>query len=222
MRRTRIVCTIGPSSSTPSVLKAMVVAGMDVARFNFSHGDADSHRRSAELVRGAAAATGRTVALLGDLQGPKIRTGPLDSALVRLTRGQKLALVTERTGGDQLEITVSHRELVEALKPKDRVLVDDGQIELKVSSTNGTRAECVVTRGGLLGERKGITAPGRPLSMPATTEKDMDDIRLAVELDLDYLGLSFVRRPSDVAECRVVLEGLKSKMPIIAKLEKFE
>ena len=222
MRRTRIVCTIGPSSSTPTVLKAMVVAGMDAARFNFSHGDADSHRRNAALVRGAASATGRTVALIGDLQGPKIRTGPLDSALVRLTRGQKVALVTERTGSNQLEITVSHRELVEALKPRDRVLVDDGQIELKVSSTNGTRAECVVTRGGLLGERKGISVPGRPLSMPAITDKDRDDIRLAVELRLDYLALSFVRHPGDVMQCRAALDELNSRMPVIAKLEKFE
>lgn len=225
MKRTRIVCTIGPSSATPSVLKAMVVAGMDVARFNFSHSDADSHRRNADLVRAAAAAAGRTVALIGDLQGPKIRTGSLESALVRLTRGQKVALVAGRAEGGPgrpVEIAVSHRELVEALKPSDRVLVDDGQIELKVASANGARAECVVTRGGLLGERKGITVPGRPLSLPAITDKDRDDIRLAVELGMDYLALSFVRHAGDVNQCRAALDELKSRMPLIAKLEKVE
>ena len=221
-RRTRIVCTIGPSSSTPTVLKAMVVAGMDVARFNFSHGDADSHRRSAELVRSASAAVGKPVALLGDLQGPKIRTGPLDTSLVRLARSQKIALVSERTGGNELEVPVSHAELVEAVKPGDRVLVDDGQIEMKVTSTDGLRAQCVVTRGGFLGERKGITVPGRLLSLPAITDKDVEDIHLAVELGLDFLALSFVRHPGDVAQCRSVLQSAGSRIPIIAKLEKSE
>jgi len=221
-RKTRIVCTIGPSSSTPTVLKAMVVAGMDVARFNFSHGDADSHRRSAELVRAASTAAGRPVALLGDLQGPKIRTGTFDSSLIRLARGQKVALVNERSGGADVEISVSHPELVEAVRAGDRVLVDDGQIELKVTSGDGSRARCVVTRGGFLGERKGITVPGRPLSLPAITEKDMEDISLAVELGLDYLALSFVRQPADIAECRSILQKLGAHIPVIAKLEKFE
>ena len=204
----------------------MVAAGMDVARLNFSHGDSASHRSAAAAVRAAAAATGRHVAILGDLQGPKIRTGPLESPLVRLTRGQKVALVpqgTAKSGGPAgLEIGVSHAELVAAVRPQDRVLVDDGQIELRVSSVKGMRADCIVTRGGLLAERKGITVPGLSLPLPALTDKDLEDLELGVELQLDYVALSFVRSPKDVIECRSAVERLGARIPIIAKLEKSE
>jgi pyruvate kinase len=221
IRRTRIVCTIGPSSSSPAVLRAMVQAGMDVARLNFSHGDHATHREAAANVREAAESAGRYVALLGDLQGPKIRTGSLESAFQRLVRGRPVTLVAapKRAAG---EIEVSHPELVEALRQGDRVLLDDGRIELLVRSHSDDRAECSVLRGGLLGERKGISVPGRPLPLPALTEKDLEDLKLAVELGVDYLALSFVRRPEDVAICQQHLAGLNCSVPVIAKLEKLE
>src|SRR5437588_303490 len=150
IRRTRIVCTIGPSSASPTILRTMVQSGMDVARLNFSHGDHATHGQAAEDVRAAADAVGRPVAILGDLQGPKIRTGPLDSAFMRLARGRQVLLV----GGPRSaanEIEVSHPELVDALRPGDRVLIDDGRIELVVKSIFTGRAECSVVRGGLLG-----------------------------------------------------------------------
>jgi uncharacterized protein YjbI with pentapeptide repeats len=180
IRRTRIVCTIGPSSASPAVLKNLLKAGMDVARLNFSHGDHATHRQAAADVRAAAEEADRPVALLGDLQGPKIRTGALESGFQRLVRGRRVFLI----GGpreSENEIEVSHAELVEALRVNDRVLIDDGRIELVVRGRSKGRAECSVVRGGLLGERKGVSVPGRPLPMPALTEKDLSD------LDLSYV-----------------------------------
>ena len=201
IRSTRIVCTIGPSSSSPAVLKKMILAGMDVARLNFSHGDPDTHRRAAADVKAAAEAVGRPIALMGDLQGPKIRTGALDTAFQRLVRGRTVTLTAGRRT-DASDIEVSHRELVDAVRPGDRVLLDDGRIELTVREVSPGLAACYVTRGGLLGERKGVSVPGRTLQLPAMTDKDVNDLRLAVELDVDYVALSFVRRPADVLECR--------------------
>ena len=221
VRRTRIVCTIGPSSASPRVLKAMITAGMDVARLNFSHGDPETHRQAAANVRVAAQELGRPVALLGDLQGPKIRTGALESSFQRLVRGRSVALVAgKREAPDDIE--VSHPELVRALHRGDRVLLDDGRIELSCQSAVDGRAQCSVVRGGLLGERKGVSVPGRPLPLPALTAKDLEDLKLAVELGVDYVALSFVRRAEDVVICQEHLGGLGCKTPVIAKLEKLE
>src|SRR5438128_4169108 len=199
----------------------MIQAGMDVARLNFSHGDANAHREAAANVREAAEAVGRPVALLGDLQGPKIRTGPLEGTFRRLVRGRAVALVGGGASGpDQIE--VSHVELVQALRVGDRVLLDDGRIELAVRAVSDGRAEASVVRGGLLGERKGISVPGRPLPLPALTEKDLEDLRLAMELDVDYLALSFVRRAEDIVICQQHITGHNKTVPVIAKLEKLE
>jgi pyruvate kinase len=234
VRRTRIVCTLGPASSSPAVLRTMIAAGMDVARLNFSHGDHATHRQVAADVREAAEAMDRPIALLGDLQGPKIRTGPLESAFIRLVRGRTVILTGEsRTRraqdshskrGPQADnhIEISHPELVEALQRGDHVLLDDGRIELVVRSVDGRSAECSVVRGGLLGERKGVSVPGRPLPMPALTDKDLEDLKLAVELRVDWIALSFVRQPEDILLCQKHLGDLACKVPVIAKLEKLE
>jgi len=221
VRRTRIVCTIGPSSSSPQVLRAMIQAGMDVGRLNFSHGDAEAHRQAAANVREAAEAVGRPVALLGDLQGPKIRTGAVEGTFQRLVRGRSVALVAHHTETPD-DIEVSHVELVQALRVGDHVLLDDGRIELAVRSVDDGRAEASIVRGGLLGERKGISVPGRALPLPALTEKDMHDLKLAVELEVDYVALSFVRRPEDVLMCQQHITGHNRNIPVIAKLEKLE
>ena len=221
IRSTRIVCTIGPSSASPSILRSLIQAGMDVARLNFSHGDPDTHRRAARDVRAAAEALGRPVAIIGDLQGPKIRTGPLDDSFLRLVRGRRVVLTANHRDGPD-EIEVSHGELVEALHRGDRVLLDDGRIELVVRSVEALRATCSVVRGGLLGERKGVSVPGRTPPLPALTEKDLEDLKLAVELGVDYIALSFVRRPEDVIECKDRLGALGCTAPVVAKLEKVE
>jgi pyruvate kinase len=221
IRRTRIVCTIGPSSASPAVLKKLLTAGMDVARLNFSHGDHATHRQAAADVRAAAEDAGRPVALLGDLQGPKIRTGALEGGFQRLVRGRRVFLIEGRRESEN-EIEVSHPELVEALRAGDRVLIDDGRIELVVRGRSSGRAECSIVRGGLLGERKGVSVPGRPLPMPALTEKDVEDLKLAVELGVDFVALSFVRHPEDVLACQSHLSAAKCGAQVIAKLEKVE
>ena len=221
VRRTRIVCTIGPSSASPAVLRTMISAGMDVARMNFSHGNHETHRQVATNVREAAEDAGRPVALLGDLQGPKIRTGALESAFQRLVRGRTVFLTAEPRKAEN-EIEVSHHELVEALRRGDRVLLDDGRIELLVKSLANGRAECSVIRGGLLGERKGVSVPGRTLPLPALTEKDLEDLKLAVELGVDYLALSFVREAEDILACQQHLSDHGCRAGVIAKLEKLE
>jgi len=222
MRRTRIVCTLGPSSSSPAVVRHLIGAGMDVARLNFSHGDPDTHRRTVELVRQTGRACRRHVALLQDLQGPKIRTGRFEPPLVRLARGRRVTLTSRPvTGGPDL-VPVSHRELIAGLRPRDRVLLADGQIELRVQVTASGEAVCSVTRGGLLEARKGVIAPGRPLDLPALTDKDLADLRLGAELGFDYVALSFVRGPEDIAECRRALAGCGLRTPVVAKLERAE
>ena len=221
MRRTRIVCTLGPSSATAAVLRKLVAAGMDVARLNFSHGDASSQAEAVRLVREAAAAGGRHVALLQDLQGPKIRTGSLAPPVVRLLRGRRVRLTARPVTGSAELVPVSHPEILAALRPSDRVLLADGEIELKVQAlVGGEEAECVVVRGGLLGERKGVLAPGRPVELPALTEKDLADLRLGAELGFDYVALSFVRDAADLAACRSALAACGLRTPLIAKLER--
>ena len=214
---------MGPASLSPPVLRQLIAAGMDVARFNFSHGDHAAHRAGVAAVRAAAAAAGRHVALLQDLQGPKIRTGKLTDGLARLIRGRSLILTSRPVVGDEALVSVSHPEIIESLRPGDRVVLADGQIELKVrSATGGTDATCAVVRGGLLGERKGVTVPGRSFNLPALTEKDLADLELGAELKFDYVALSFVRRPEDVMSCRNALQSLDWRPPVVAKLEKRE
>ncbi|MGH7883730.1 MAG: pyruvate kinase [Candidatus Dormibacteraceae bacterium] len=220
MRRTRIVCTLGPASCTPTVLRRMISAGMDVARLNFSHGDHATARRLVETVRMVAAASGRHIAILQDLQGPKIRTGRLSTPTVRLARGKTLRLTSRAVVGNESLIAVSHQEVLNALRLRDRVLLADGQIELRVQAIDGQDADCQVTRGGTLGERKGVAVPGRPLDMPACTEKDLEDLKLGAELNFDYVALSFVRTAEDVRTFRRAMDVAGVKAPVVAKLER--
>jgi pyruvate kinase len=220
MRRTRIVCTLGPSSSTLTVLRNMVRAGMDVARLNFSHGVLEAHRESVRLAKEAAASCGRHLALLQDLQGPKIRTGSLVPPVVRLVRGRRVTLTGRWVTGTADLVPVSHAELIAVLRSGDRVLLADGEIELRVVRVAGEDADCSIVRGGMLGERKGVTAPGRPVDLPPLTDKDLSDLELGAELGFDYVALSFVRTAGDVNACRAALERCGRRTPVIAKLER--
>ncbi|MGH7903435.1 MAG: pyruvate kinase [Candidatus Dormibacteraceae bacterium] len=230
-RRTRIVCTLGPASVSPRILRRLIAAGMDVARLNFSHGDEATHRRTVEDVRRTAAAAGRQVALLQDLQGPKIRTGALAGRPVHLERRQRVVLevnggapgTTPSRGREaDLVVQVSHPELIEAIRPRDRILIADGQIELRARSVGRGHAVCRVVRGGRLRERQGVSLPGRALELPALTAKDLADLRLGAELGFDYVALSFVRTALDIVSCREAVGALGWDVPIIAKLEKRE
>ena len=220
LRRTRIICTLGPASSSRAVVRALIAAGMDIARVNFSHGTLEEHREMVATVRAVAAQMGRHIALLQDLQGPKIRTGRLTNAPVRLRRGELVTLTARPVVGNETLIPVSHPAFLRSLIPEEKVLLADGEIELRVRSVRGGEAVCTVIRGGLLGDRKGITAPNCPIRLPALTAKDLADLRLGAELRFDYLALSFVRSAADLLTCRRALRKVGWEVPLIAKLER--
>ncbi len=219
MRRTKIVCTMGPACASGDRLERLIAAGMDCARLNFSHGDHESHARMAERVRRAAAAAGRPVSLLCDLQGPKIRVGRFPEGSVELDAGQKFVLTGGEGACDREHATVSYEQLANDVRGGDVILLDDGLLQLRVERVDGDEVHTVVEVGGRLSDNKGVNLPGAKLSVPALTEKDRRDLEFAVnQLRVDYVALSFVRRAEDVREA----QELAGDTPVIAKLEKPE
>lgn len=212
---TKIVATIGPSSSSPDVIRSLILAGMNVARLNFSHGAHADHARTVENIRGIAQDLGTPVAILGDLQGPRIRIGVLKEALT-LKDGDVIVLAPETVSeGD--EVPVTYGELAHDVHVGGVILVDDGLIALDVTAVNAPRVTAKVRYGGLLKSNKGINLPGIDVSAPSITEKDRADIVFAVEHDLDYVALSFVRRAEDIEQLRAMLP---KGMLVVAKIEK--
>ncbi len=212
---TKIVATIGPASASPDVIRQLILAGMNVARLNFSHGVHADHARTVENIRSLAQDLGRPVAILGDLQGPRIRIGTLSEAIT-LTEGDQVVLAPETlaAAGD---IPVTYDALATDVQVGGTILVDDGLLALSVDGTEGPRVHATVRYGGLLKSNKGMNLPGVDVSAPSLTDKDRDDIPFAIEHDLDYLALSFVRRPEDIEELRALLP---KGMLIVAKIEK--
>ncbi len=222
MARTKIVCTLGPACDAPGVLRDMVRAGMDVARINFSHGDHDSHARRIAEVRQLAREEGRTLAVLCDLQGPKLRVGDIAGGSVDLAPGSRIVLTSRPVPGGAGQVNLPHPDLIADVQPGQRLLLDDGQIELRVGDKTETDLVCEVIVGGRLGSHKGVSAPGARLSLSSLTPKDRVDALFAVEQQADYLALSFVRRPSDVQELAALLASRGAHIPIVAKIEKAE
>jgi len=221
MRRTKIVCTLGPASQSEETLREMIRAGMDVVRINFSHGDYETHARQIALVRRLAQEEGRVLAIMGDLQGPKLRLGEM-AAPVTLRQGADFSLTTRPIPGDAREVNFPHPEVMEDVRPGDRVLLDDGLLELEVLETTPTDIRCRVITGGPLASHKGVSLPGARLSLPSLTEKDRADATFAIQQGVDYLALSFVRRAEDVLQLRDWLGQHHASIPIIAKIEKRE
>src|SRR5437588_363098 len=233
MRRTKIVCTIGPATSSEERLEQLMRAGMNVARLNFSHGTQNDHAIVIERIRSISARLGCSVAILQDLQGPKIRTGQLQGGQpIMLTDGATLTITTRPIVGDAQTITTTYKPLPQDVKVGDRILLDDGLLELRVLDHDETDVRCQVIHGGLLKEHKGINLPGVAVSAPALTEKDRDDLKFGVMHDVDYVALSFVRKPEDVLEAKELIRQLQAhhvsgkreqdSIPLIAKLEKPE
>jgi len=220
--RTKLVATLGPASSDPAVIGAMVDAGLDVARLNFSHGEPAEHRERLSIARRAATERGASLAVLADLQGPKIRVGVLAGDGYPLAAGASCELIAGATSAPPPAIPVTYEQLADDLRPGDRVLLDDGAIELEVRSVSGRRVACVVRRGGTVRSRKGVNLPGVRVSAPSLTAKDRRDLVTAIEAGVDYLALSFVRRAGDVTDAKRAIAELGADVPLVAKLERPE
>ncbi|MEE2658411.1 MAG: pyruvate kinase [Candidatus Latescibacterota bacterium] len=219
-RRARIVATIGPATRSPQLLRALVEAGMDVARLNFSHGSHDDHAAAVEALRLIAADTGHPLALLQDLQGPKIRIGPLQEGSVRLNATDAVILTLTTAPGDAERISTPYRDLPSNVMAGDDILLSDGLIRLQVESVAGDDVHCRVLEGGVLRERAGMNLPSSGTTMPALTEKDLRDLAFGLELGVDYVALSFVRRAADVEDLVDRLRTAGSSVGVVAKLEK--
>jgi pyruvate kinase len=222
-RHSKIVCTIGPASSSPRIIERLIQAGMDVARLNFSHGKHEDHARSIDALRAAAVEHEKPIAILADLQGPKIRTGPLAGGVpVTLRAGQRFVITTARVPGDSNCVSTTFRPLPREVHRGNRILLSDGLIELRVQKVSGQEVICEVVNGGALGQHKGINLPGIQLRVPALTPKDRKDLAFALTQDANYIAVSFVRHPEDVVLAKNLIRRAGKDTPVIAKLEKPE
>ena len=222
MRRTKIVCTIGPATASRQALDRLVAAGMDVARLNFSHGTHGEHAALYALVREASDAVGRAVGVLADLQGPKIRLGNFHGGAAVLVPGSIFTITTDPIVGDGERASVSYESLARDVAPGDTILFDDGLVKLSAISTDGHEVTCRVLEGGPLSNHKGVNLPGTRIGSPALTTKDDDDLAFALGLGVDMVALSFVRAASDAMVVRRVMAAVGRHVPVIAKIEKPE
>ncbi|MSQ52273.1 MAG: pyruvate kinase [Betaproteobacteria bacterium] len=222
IRSTKIVATLGPASSDPAVLERMVRAGVDVVRLNFSHGTAEDHINRAELVREICRKTGRTVAIMADLQGPKIRVGKFKNGKVTLAPGDIFILDAEREMGDQDGVGLDYKELPQDVRAADILLLDDGRIVFEVLEVAGSKVRCRVVHGGELTNNKGINRKGGGLTAPALTAKDMEDIRTAAKMKVDYLAVSFPKSSADMYMARQLQRAAGGTAFLIAKIERAE
>jgi pyruvate kinase len=222
LRSTKIVATLGPASSDPTTLERMVRAGVDVVRLNFSHGSAQDHLARAALVKDISRKVGRTVAIMCDLQGPKIRVGTFKDGRVTLQKGARFILDASCTLGDAERSGLDYKALPRDVEPGDVLLLDDGRIMLEVADVRGHEVRCVVRQGGVLSNNKGINRQGGGLTAPALTPKDMEDIRTAVALQADYLAVSFPKSGADMYMARELMRAAGGKAFLIAKIERAE
>ncbi|WP_067549380.1 pyruvate kinase [Nocardia crassostreae] len=220
--RTKIVCTLGPATGTIERIGALIDAGMDVARLNFSHGTHDDHLARYRAVRRAASERDRGVAVLADLQGPKIRLGRFAAGPVLWATGEHIVITTEDCPGDHDRVSTTYKGLSADAQPGDCLLIDDGRVELRVLAADGPDIRCEVTAGGPVSDRKGISVPDIPVSVPPLSDKDIEDLRYALEIGVDMIAMSFVRAPEEVKLARAVMEEVGRQVPVIAKLEKPE
>ncbi len=224
LRRTKIVSTLGPASESPEVLEQLILAGVNVVRLNFSHGSPEDHKRRAEMVRELAAKHNKYVAVLGDLQGPKIRVARFAQGKIHLNVGDKFVLDAslERDAGNQDQVGIDYKELPNDCKPGDMLLLDDGRVVLRVDRIEGTRIYTTTAVGGPLSNNKGINRQGGGLTAPALTEKDMADIKTAAEIDVDYLAVSFPRSAEDMNFARKLMEEAGGRAGLVSKVERAE
>ena len=222
MRRTKIVCTIGPASASDEMLDRLVAAGMDVARLNFSHGTHAEHAAVIRRLREGEARWGQPVTILQDLQGPKVRLLTFQAGRADLRSGAPFTLQAQPIIGDAARASISHPEYLLAVKVGDEIWLDDGMIRLRVEAATATEVRCRVTAGGIVSDHKGIFLPGVPISESCLTPKDREDLRFGVEAGVDFVAISFVRSVDDIREVRAFLREHHATVPIVAKLERAE
>ena len=220
MRCAKIVATMGPATSTPETLRALIDAGMDVARLNLSHGTHEVHAETYRMVRDASDASGRGVGILVDLQGPKIRLGKFASGPVLLENGAEFIVTTEDVPGDAKMVSTTYQGLPGDVKPGDKVLVDDGRVALEVVRVDGPRVVTKVVEGGRVSDNKGFNLPGAAMSVPALSDKDRDDLRWALRIGADMIALSFVRSAADIDDVHAIMAEEGVRLPVLAKVEK--
>jgi len=221
-RRTRIIATIGPASSSPAVIKALILKGLNVARINFSHGKPEDHLRTIKLIRKISAQLRMPVAILGDLCGPKIRVGKFQGDAVLLKDNSLVSITVEAVIGNETLIPCQYKNLFAEVSMNDAILLDDGNLELKVLGKKGNRVQARVVRGGILKNNKGMNLPDTKMHIPALTPKDRKDVLYCIQAEVDYIALSFVRQAKDILELKSLLRRQKADISVIAKIEKPE
>jgi len=220
VRRAKIVCTLGPAVDSPEMIRRLVEAGMDVARLNMSHGNHDDHRRRYELVRQASDSTGHGVGIVADLQGPKIRLETFTAGKVKLAQGDEFVITTREVEGDSSICGTTYKGLPGDVAEGDPILIDDGKLRLRVVKVEDDAVTTRVEVGGKVSDHKGLNLPGVAVSVPAMSEKDVDDLRWALRMSVDFVALSFVRSAADVEDVRRVMREEGVILPVIAKIEK--
>ncbi len=223
IRKTKIICTLGPASETEEVIRELMLAGMNVARLNFSHGTYDEQRGKIDLVKKVRAELGLPVALLLDTKGPEIRTRDVEGGRIELKKGQSFILTTEEILGSERKVSITYQDLVKDVEPGDAILIDDGLIELKVNQVTEKDIICTVKNGGVVSNKKGINVPGVNLNMPFVSQKDYEDILFGIEEGFDFIAASFTRSPEDILEIRKILDEKNCHhIKIIAKIENLQ
>ncbi|AEM81459.1 pyruvate kinase [Streptomyces violaceusniger] len=220
MRRSKIVCTLGPAVDSYDQLKSLIEAGMNVARFNMSHGTHPEHEERYHRVRKASEETGHAVGVLADLQGPKIRLETFKDGPVELVRGDEFIITTEDVEGDRTICGTTYKGLPADVSKGDQVLINDGNVELRVTAVEGSRVRTIVIEGGVISDHKGINLPGAAVNVPALSDKDVEDLKFALRMGCDMVALSFVRDASDVRDVHRVMDEVGRRVPVIAKVEK--
>jgi pyruvate kinase len=221
-RRAKIVCTLGPATADPERIRGLVDAGMDVARLNFSHGSHADHEAMYRLVREAAEASGRAVGILADLQGPKIRLGRFADTKVEWRTGDSVQITSDDILGTPSRVSCTYTKLPREVKPGDRLLIDDGKVAVEVTGVDDNDIQCLVIEGGPVSNNKGVSLPNVAVSVPALSEKDVEDLRFALRLGVDLVALSFVRSPDDIKLVHDIMEDVGIRRPVLAKIEKPE
>ncbi|MEU0842379.1 pyruvate kinase [Streptomyces sp. NPDC005962] len=220
MRRSKIVCTLGPAVDSYDQLKSLIEAGMNVARFNMSHGSHPEHEERYHRVRKASEETGHAVGVLADLQGPKIRLETFADGPVELVRGDEFIITTEDVDGDRTICGTTYKGLPGDVSKGDQILINDGNVELRVTAVEGARVRTIVIEGGVISDHKGINLPGASVNVPALSEKDIEDLKFALTMGCDMVALSFVRDASDVRDVHRIMDEVGRRVPVIAKVEK--